>query len=46
MDNERIPENKMNFTKTVGQLLEGMGNDRFFNVKRDRLHKPKSNKTK
>jgi hypothetical protein len=32
MKGERIPESKLNFTKTVDQLLENMGNGRFFNL--------------
>jgi hypothetical protein len=32
MKGERIPESKLNFTKTVDQLLENIGNGRFFNL--------------
>jgi hypothetical protein len=32
MKNQRIPESKLNFTKTVDQLLGNFGNNRFFNL--------------
>ena len=32
MKGQRVPEGKLNFTKTVDQLLENMGNGRFFNL--------------
>ena len=48
MDKQRIPEHKMNTTKTVGQILESLGNDQFFNISRDRdkSQTTKSNKKK
>ena len=32
MKSQRIPENKLNGTKTVGQILESFGNNQFFNI--------------
>lgn len=46
MDKQRIPEHKMNTTKTVGQILESLGNDKFFNINRDKSKISKSNKGK
>ncbi len=34
MKNQRIPERKLNSTKTVGQFLESMGNNQFYNIQR------------
>lgn len=34
MKSQRIPERKLNGTKTVGQFLESMGNNQFFNIER------------
>ena len=39
---EKIPEHKLNVTKTVGQFIESMGNDRFFNIKRNNNQTAKS----
>ena len=39
---EKIPEHKLNVTKTVGQFIESMGNDRFYNIKRTNTQTAKS----
>ena len=39
---EKIPEHKLNVTKTVGQFIESMGNDRFYNIKRKNTQTTKS----